>query len=146
MEEFFKPIITPFELEIAIGADRSWLGEYILDFGRLLERDISSVEEVDGDDDGQQPEFSLVTGQYRKVKRFGSVRVVSPVNNETSSAVVLRNNEGTVSVLQDSAAAQFLKNRTYQGLETRVGQDMPSVLEQGRSGIARGYSDDHQPT
>ena len=26
-----------------------------------------------------------------------------------------------------------------------MGQDMPSVLEQGRSGIARGYSDDHRP-
>jgi len=42
MQEYFKPIITPFELEIAIGADRSWTGKYILDFGRLLERSISS--------------------------------------------------------------------------------------------------------
>ena len=42
MQEFLKPIITPFELEIAISADRSWTGEYILDFGRLLERNIGS--------------------------------------------------------------------------------------------------------
>jgi hypothetical protein len=35
------------------------------------------VEEVDNDEDGQQPEFSLVTGQYRKAKRFGDV--ASPV-------------------------------------------------------------------
>ena len=57
---------------------------------------------VDSDEDGQQPEFSLVTGQYRKAKRFGGV--APPVNDEGSSAVVLRNNEGTVSVLRDSAA------------------------------------------
>ena len=44
MQEFFKPIITPFELEIAISADRSWTGEYILDFGRLLKRDMGSGE------------------------------------------------------------------------------------------------------
>jgi len=44
MQEFFKPIITPFELEIAISADRSWTGEYILDFGRLLKRDMGSSE------------------------------------------------------------------------------------------------------
>jgi len=60
------------------------------------------VEEADSDEDGQRPEFSLVTGQYRKAKRFGGV--APPVNNEGSSAVVLRNNEGTVSVLRDSAA------------------------------------------
>jgi diphthamide biosynthesis protein 2 len=39
---------------------------------------------------------------------------------------------------------QFLQKRSYQGLETRVGQDAPSLLEQGRSGIARGYKDDHR--
>jgi len=143
-KEFLKPIVTPFELEIALSADRSWTGEYILDFGRLLERNISSAEEVDNDEDGQQPEFSLVTGRYRKAKRFGGV--ASPVSDEGPSAVVLRNNESTVSILRDSAAAQFLQNRTYRGLEARVGQDVPSVLEQGRSGIARGYSDDHRPS
>jgi len=60
------------------------------------------VVEVDSDEDGHQPEFSLVTGQYRKAKRFGGVK--SPANDEGSSAVILRNNEGTVSVLRDSAA------------------------------------------
>jgi len=141
-KEFFKPIITPFELEIAISTEKPWTGEYILDFGRLLESDIGSVE-ADRDEDEQQPRFSLVTGQYRKAKRFGSAAL--SVNDETSSAVVPRNNQGTVSVLGDSAAAQYLQNRTYQGLETRIGRDAPSMLEQGRSGIARGYSDDHRP-
>ena len=37
---------------------------------------------------------------------------------------------------------QFLLQRTYQGLDMRIGQDAPSTLEQGRSGIARGYQDD----
>jgi diphthamide biosynthesis protein 2 len=60
------------------------------------------VEEVDNDEDGQQPEFSLVTGQYRKAKRFGDV--ASPVHDEVSTAVILRNNENTVSILRDSAA------------------------------------------
>jgi hypothetical protein len=38
--------------------------------------------------------------------------------------------------------AEFLQNRGFQGLETRIGRDMPSVLEQGRTGIAKGYEDD----
>lgn len=39
-------------------------------------------------------------------------------------------------------AGRFLAQRTYQGLELRLGADAPGVLEQGRSGIARGYQDD----
>lgn len=42
-----------------------------------------------------------------------------------------------------SPAADFLKQRTFQGLEQRLGEDMASILEQGRSGIAKGYLDDH---
>jgi diphthamide biosynthesis protein 2 len=34
--------------------------------------------------------------------------------------------------------------RSYRGLENRLGEDGPSVLEQGRSGIARGYQDDRR--
>jgi diphthamide biosynthesis protein 2 len=82
--------------------------------------------------------------------------------NEGSSAVVLRNQDSAVAKLKDSAAGvpfsshhisltiddcakgEFLQARSYQGLETRVGEDAPSVLEQGRSGIARGYQDDHR--
>lgn len=38
---------------------------------------------------------------------------------------------------------EFLQSRTFRGLETRAGLDPPSILQQGRSGIARGYGDDH---
>jgi len=41
----------------------------------------------------------------------------------------------------------FFRERIFQGLEQRLGQDAPAVLEQGRSGIARGYRDvDHPPS
>jgi len=104
---------------MAISADRSWTGEYILDFGRLLERSVGSAGEVDSDEDGQQPEFSLVTGQYRKVKRFGGV--ASPASDEGTYDVILRSGEGTVSVLRDSAAGAFLwRKETNPGIETTL--------------------------
>ena len=81
----------------------------------------------------------------------------------SSSAVVLRDQDGTVTTLRDSAAGvslslraiyqslnlshrkgEFLQSRTFRGLETREGLDPPNVLQQGRSGIARGYGDDHR--
>lgn len=65
-------------------------------------------------------------------------------SDQSSSAIILRNQDTALSVMPDSAAGQFLQERSWKGLETRLGEDAPSVLEQGRSGIARGYGDDHR--
>lgn len=144
-KEFLRPIITPFELEVALQAEGTWSGQYVLDFEKLLAGDSenglgSAIEDNGGDLD--QPTFSLVTGKYRQAKRYGSG------DNKTSTegisaALTLRNQDDALSKLADSAAALFLRSRSYQGLEAKIGEDSPSVLEQGRSGIARGYSDDH---
>ncbi len=39
---------------------------------------------------------------------------------------------------------EFYTNRVYRGLDQRIGEEAPSVLEQGRTGIASGYDDDHR--
>ena len=117
----------------------------------------------DADEDADRPVFSLVSGTYRTAKRYGAGAEAAAAVEEgaSSAAVILRNQENALSVLPDSAASEcrvfavlvvllicrvgeFLQSRTYQGLETRLGQDAPSVLEQGRSGIARGYQTDHR--
>jgi diphthamide biosynthesis protein 2 len=46
--------------------------------------------------------------------------------------------------LNRSFTGEFLQSRTFRGLETRTGLDPPSILQQGRTGIARGYGDDHR--
>ncbi|KAJ6510615.1 putative diphthamide synthesis protein-domain-containing protein [Mycena sanguinolenta] len=146
--DFLRPIITPFELEVALQAEQSWTGRYVLDFEKLLAE--SAAEDATADDpppdsdDPDQPVFSLITGTYRHAKRFGRSdkgKEAEPPE-ETSSSVILRNQDSAVA-LKDSAAAHFFQERTFRGLEARVGEDAPSVLEQGRSGIARGYTDDH---
>ncbi|KAI0942716.1 hypothetical protein AcW1_003274 [Taiwanofungus camphoratus] len=144
-KEFLRPIITPYELEVALRAEQSWTGRYVLDFDKLLAEHRNRPEE-ENVKDLDQPEFSLVTGKYRHAKRYGDSAASAAVNGDESSsaAVVLRNQANTVALLSDSAAGQFLQTRTFRGLETRVGQDAPSMLEQGRSGIARGYQDDHR--
>jgi diphthamide biosynthesis protein 2 len=86
-----------------------------------------------------------------------------PAPPPSSSALVLRDQDSTIATLKDTAAGvlfslcatyqttesssrkgEFLQSRTFRGLETRTGLDPPSVLQQGRSGIARGYDDDHR--
>lgn len=152
-KDFFRSIVTPYELQIALQPEAVWTGEYVLDFDRLLSKDDNSQthpdradgmaeDDVSDTNDPDQPVFSLVTGKYRHAKRYGDDHT-QPGAIENSSAVILRNQDNTVATLKDSAAGEFLQSRTFRGLETRVGIDAPSVLEQGRSGIARGYADDH---
>jgi len=154
-----RPIITPYELEIALDVGRSWTGEYVLDFEKLVSESKVQPDEIDErrgsdghdnnngdrDEDSDRPVFSLVTGTYRHPKRYGGGEYQQPqvdgASSDARSALILRNKDSAVAQL-DSAAGQFLLQRTYQGLDMRIGQDTPSILEQGRSGVARGYGDD----
>ena len=35
-QEFYKPVVTPFEMEIACNRAREWTGDYVTDFRQLL--------------------------------------------------------------------------------------------------------------
>ncbi|KAM3415840.1 2-(3-amino-3-carboxypropyl)histidine synthase subunit 2 [Cercospora zeina] len=83
-KDFYRPIITPFELEVALQSDaaRQWGGEWIGDFSQLLGKQQKVAEngdavndrqdpdqEASGDwagqpSDDEPPEFDLRTGQY----------------------------------------------------------------------------------
>jgi diphthamide biosynthesis protein 2 len=34
--DFYRPVITPFELEVALNSNRQWTGDYTTDFRQLL--------------------------------------------------------------------------------------------------------------
>jgi diphthamide biosynthesis protein 2 len=94
-KEFMKPIITPWELEVALG-EREWVtsgdmdgkGQYTLDFASVLhdsrgheeeqeangqtENAKGSTQDADEDDDPDAPIFSTVTGKYRYRRTYGS--------------------------------------------------------------------------
>ncbi|KAF8918751.1 putative diphthamide synthesis protein-domain-containing protein [Mucidula mucida] len=147
-KEFYRPIVTPFELGIALRREPDWTGKYVLDFEQLLAESESASEAKDldagagEDQDGDRPIFSLVSGTFRQAKRYGAPNVIQ--GDPASQALVVRDSEGTVVKLPDSAAGEFYTNRVYRGLDQRIGEEAPSVLEQGRTGIASGYDDDHR--
>ncbi|KAF8630567.1 hypothetical protein AX17_005379 [Amanita inopinata Kibby_2008] len=151
-KDFLRPIITPFELQVALQTKPSWTGKYVLDFEQLLAEHKSAetngvsgkASEEEEEEDLDRPLFSLVTGKYRHAKRYGlKPDVTSPQTYGDGSAMILRDQEGQLTRLEDSAAARFLQERMYRGLDPRIGQDAPDVLEQGRSGVAREYTDNH---
>ncbi|CAG8504935.1 14499_t:CDS:10 [Ambispora leptoticha] len=167
-KEFYRPIVTPFELEIALDSSKLWTGEYITDFQQLLpgiaknrynksKENSKSVElnkekdkndDVDADDD--VPHYSLVTGQLKKSRKYAIDQkndgdgVIDSTSTDTD--VILRDKNtqlaSTAAIMKNSAAAEFLNLRSFRGLEKQIGATVVSEAEEGRSGIARGYSDE----
>lgn len=74
-----RPIVTPFELEVALQVHPDWTGKYVLDFEELLAQAQVKTPESrkgktgsdDDEDDEDRPSFSLVSGKYRQAKQYG---------------------------------------------------------------------------
>lgn len=156
-KEFYKPIVTPFEMMLALDEDRSWTGTYVLEMNRLekeAEEQAQRADCLDGEsqDEGEErPHFSLVTGGYVSRRRYENhefgedpQRISSDPSQSTTheSSIILKDsNSGQLTRILDSASALHLSGRSWRGLEQRLGMDQPSVLEEGRAGIARQYAE-----
>ena len=169
-KDFYRPIITPFELENALKADedRTWGTEWVGDYRRLLERKQSngavgqteSYGDNSGGSDDEPPDFDLRTGKYisrtRPMGRSRGCNLSSsgdrdPVTAPPSSSLVQRAKTGvaTVGGIVSPAAEYLRSQRTWQGLgsdyEIAYERDengciRGAAMEEGRSGIARGYT------
>lgn len=161
--EFYRPIVTPYELEIALSKSREWTGEYITDFQQLLPEDGQmGVDKVrisqaqleaasDHEDDDQEsdeegnevPHFSLVTGQLKQSKKYSSNKVDSKELSaliEGSKDLTVRDKNTSVATLMSSAAGEYLQSRQFKGLEIKLGETPVELATEGRAGIARGYN------
>jgi diphthamide biosynthesis protein 2 len=76
VQEFPAPIVTPYELQLALAPEPEWTGRYVFDFGTLLAEGAEApraaeAKEKDDDnhDDEDRPHFSLVTGKFQYSKR-----------------------------------------------------------------------------
>lgn len=184
-KDFWKPLITPFELEIALKGDeeRIWTGEWRGDFQEVLneakrdehvispgygtekqevtdshlEDSIGDGGDLDSEPESMPPEFDLRSGRYVSNTRPMQVALKSdsrnlPKPNGTNNKLIKRANGDLASVGGEvSPAAEFLRSkRTWNGLgsdfeiayeETGAGIEVQGTpIEQGRSGIARGYT------
>ncbi|KAI8365398.1 diphthamide biosynthesis protein 2 [Radiomyces spectabilis] len=151
-KEFYRPIVTPFELEIALVRSKEWTGDYVLDFSKLLPQlrtdgFVYDEEREEGSSD-EEEHFSLITGQYkpRLFQRTSTKKAddTGEVLTSKLTDLTLRNNERAIATLLHSTAGEYLRNRTYKGLEQRLGEDEAGEVLEGRSGIARGYKDEKQ--
>lgn len=163
--DFYKPIITPLELELALTSDeeRVWTGEWNGDFSSAFENPSSQPtqkpdsqingedEELDGDESAP-PEFDLRTGRY-----VSGSRPMRPLPAAVSTSLAgqgeglagtltIRGKTGLVAINGSaSPGAEYLRSqRTWKGLgsdfDVVSGEKIGSPMEEGKSGLARGYT------
>ena len=182
-KDFWKPIITPFELELALKGDgeRIWTGEWRSDFQGVLSgsspqtyssrsRHMVSgkaghaAEDLDGGDLDSEPEsappdFDLRTGRYvshtRPMRTNQAPSAESDFNNTSNGSksadnLLIRRAKGDLAIIggEVSPGAEYLRSkRTWKGLGSdfeiaydESGKEAATAIEEGRSGIARGYT------
>jgi diphthamide biosynthesis protein 2 len=168
-KDFFRPIITPFELALTLKGDgeRLWTGEWSSDFQAILSGNedgvLGGIEGVDGtaeedgngdgdydsEEDSAPPEFDLRTGRYishsRPLRALDGRSSAKAINGKQASSLIKRAN-GDIAQMGGvvSPGAEFLRSeRTWQGLGSDFEvayEDEGGLVEEGRSGIARGYA------
>ncbi|KAF2098366.1 diphthamide biosynthesis protein [Rhizodiscina lignyota] len=168
-KEFYKPIITPFELSLALKGDseRVWTGEWTSDFQAVLatkdelrDRRGENGEDGEGDDaeydseeESAPPEFDLRTGRYvshSRPMRVAPKKLSGSVPSASSQSLIKRANGDVIQIGGvASPGAEFLREkRTWQGLgsdfEIAYQEDghaeESARIEEGRRGVARGYA------
>ena len=161
-KEFYRPVVTPYELHVALSDGAEWTGEYLLDYGRLLPRLRAEEEEeaaasaagptAADDEEDDEPQFSALTGRLI-AKRPVSNGVLTASGSgsagggggATPGTLVATSGGGGVLAQRGDYAmartgAEALARREYRGLEPRLGEHAPSRIVEGRSGIASGFS------
>ncbi|QDZ22484.1 diphthamide synthesis protein [Chloropicon primus] len=145
--EFYSPVITPFEAELAFVPGRSWTGTYTIGFDSLLQQADPADGGSEEGEEGGGPSFSLIKGGYRQDQRTSGtgvgqdieINVIEPTQNLQLSLV------GNREVAEVHSAADYMtKVRSYTGIETpQSGAEIkePAAAVEGRFGRAAGYDE-----
>ncbi|KAL8869194.1 MAG: hypothetical protein Q9174_004449 [Haloplaca sp. 1 TL-2023] len=178
-KDFWKPILTPFELQLALTRDdeRVWTGEWKSDFQSVLteaERQIADTAgartdadmkgptafqsngDVDSEPESAPPEYDLRMGRYvSSSKPMQEDRLLQGFESREHDAqhpklALARRTKGEIAVIgnQVSPGAEYLRSsRTWKGLGSDLTVEYDHVegsesttIEEGRSGLAKGYS------
>ena len=81
----------------------------------------------------KESDVSLINGSIRN---FNSNLNKDDENNE----LVKRNDNNKLSILHESGAGEFLKNRSWSGLEQKIGETPVTKVTEGLKGLAASYA------
>ncbi|SMN18718.1 similar to Saccharomyces cerevisiae YKL191W DPH2 Protein required [Maudiozyma saulgeensis] len=152
--EFYKPIITPYELTMALNQEVTWTGKWVTDFEAAL-KDVEEELANGGDEDGTLkeesdiPEFDAVTGRLldtsRPLRNLKHLELEGPTSGDKTLAK--RVSGGTIIKGTVSTSVAHLQSRHWSGLGSDFQGDEEyeeegATIEEGITGVARGYGFD----
>jgi diphthamide biosynthesis protein 2 len=138
-KEYYKPIATPYEAQLALVPGYEWSARYLLQFADLDFKEAESrgnESDDDGDEYSDLPIYSLIDGTLKpnpKSRAAASSSTALTTTSATSNALVV-----------GSHSAKSNSGRTWYGLEPRIGETPASQVVQGEHGIASGYEKEQQ--
>ncbi|XP_057671047.1 2-(3-amino-3-carboxypropyl)histidine synthase subunit 2 [Diorhabda carinulata] len=126
--DFYKPIAVPFDVEVALNADPERHQDFTFNFNDFIDKcGIKTSSESRGD-------VSLLTNKLRLPNTKESTN-----NDEDNQSLALKSS-GTLAL--QSSGAGYLAQRSWQGLEQKLGQTEVRLAKEGRSGIASQYENE----
>ncbi|XP_026675426.1 2-(3-amino-3-carboxypropyl)histidine synthase subunit 2 [Ceratina calcarata] len=129
-KDYLKPLLLPYEVELAFNSSRECYTEYCTDFRQILPGGTNYVDFKASTDS----DVSLITGELRNCDEE------STVCTDQMNALVLNNSSGVVAI--GKAGAEFLQNRSWKGVEQRLGKDDVHSAEIGRYGLPNCYENE----
>jgi len=158
--DYYKPIITPYELQLALLPQITWTGKWVTDFDDMLDEEdkaeckntpLLNDENVEEKDEGA-PEFDPVTGTLKlnqplRQLRHLQLELESEKDAKDGAAAeetgLVKRFSGALTVGSTiSTSALGLQGREWTGLGSDFGTEESSkgaLVEDGRTGVARGY-------
>ncbi|KAG5418785.1 DPH2 [Candida metapsilosis] len=161
VNEFFKPIVTPYELLLGLSDELTWTGKWVTDYESVIEdykqEEEISEQEVEEDNDeassDEEPEFDPVTGRYvsmsrplRQINHLSLKNESENVSNGDEKRLVERFSNSVAIRNTVSTSAMHLQNRQWTGLGSDYAKESAeedeeegALVVEGRLGIARGF-------
>ncbi|KAI5965639.1 DPH2 [Candida pseudojiufengensis] len=164
--EFYKPIVTPYELLLGLSDEVTWTGRWVTDYKTVIdeyrregeEHEFKNENENGETSSDEEPEFDPVRGRYvstskplRQIHHL-SIKDASE-NDQTENALAERLSSKVAIRNTVSTSAMHLQNRHWTGLgsdyknnadsgDSSDDDDEGAIVQEGRQGIARGYDYD----
>jgi diphthamide biosynthesis protein 2 len=158
---FFAPVLTPYELEIGLGA-RDWTGYYINSTTTLMQdsgatesglqameervRDTFPPEEDDEDEakdlTGQSTSYAQEEEDEEEEKEGdeqGDATAIVESEQQKEKAQQIAKRQDDRMTIFNSPALEFFQQRTFQGLEFSAEEGASTKVQQGQFGTASGY-------
>ncbi|KPJ00308.1 Diphthamide biosynthesis protein 2 [Papilio xuthus] len=124
--DFYKPIVYPFELEVALNSNREpYFTSHVTDYDELLP---GNKHYCDLNEATETTDVSLITNKIRETKVNSSIESSMELAEKQSMAL--------------ETIGQNLQERSWKGLEQKLGETEVKKAEEGRQGIPLQYNNE----